>query len=521
MTLPDDAETEAAGRHQQSDPSPLGPSWKINLLVIGGLIFVILAYSLWQIGQLRRSFQNYSREHSRVVSSVIEQNTRTARLAENALQQTIKTFLANTAKFIDYLDSVEPFSPAELQAFADESGLVAISIQREGEIINSTGRANALLPPPACEQEKPGLHYFPDKTMYIMTWPLPEKGCILLGFSAVHIEELHQQLRMPALLQALSVLPGIRYVREEQQQSPGAPAGAILEQRISVGDTVLLVGFDAGQYSMRVRQIWRNVLIFSLVLACLGVFFSWLLYRYQRAYLQKITDYERKLAREREDAALGRATATITHEIRNPLNAISMGLQRIELEADELSPEHRELAASMRNAVKRTNAIIGDLLRYSRPIGVSRRAAVNLVEIMAGILRLYAPQCETKKIAVSQDGHVDRPVAGDGELLGQLFENIIKNAVEAQPDGGYIAVKCETENGLARITVGNRMVRGSVPDPAQLLEPYFTTKTRGTGLGLPIARRIAQAHDGSLELEVPADGDVFRVVITLPLGDPV
>jgi signal transduction histidine kinase len=509
------AETEAANRDHPPDPSPLGPSWKINLLVIGGLIFVILAYSLWQIGQLRKNFQNYSREHSRVVSSVIEQNTRTARLAEIALQQTIKTFLANTAKFIDYLDAVEPFSREELQAFADESGLAAITIARAGGSINSTG---AALPPPAAgPPEKPVLDYFPPKKMYVMTWPLPDKGCILLGFSAVHIEELHQQLRMPALLQALSVLPGIKYVREERQQGPATPAGAVLEQRISAGDTVLLVGFDAGQYSMRVRQIWRNVLIFSLVLSCLGVFFSWLLYRYQRAYLQKLTDYERRLAREREDAALGRATATITHEIRNPLNAISMGLQRIELEAAELRPEHRELAASMRDAVKRTNAIVGDLLRYSRPVGAARRSPVNLDELLAGILRLYAPQCEAKKIAVSREGAVDRPVYGDGELLGQLFENIVKNAVEAQPAGGYITVTSASENGRARITVANGMVRGSVPDPAQLLEPYFTTKTRGTGLGLPIARRIAQAHAGSLEVAAPPDGDVFRVVITLPL----
>jgi signal transduction histidine kinase len=60
------------------------------------------------------------------------------------------------------------------------------------------------------------------------------------------------------------------------------------------------------------------------------------------------------------------------------------------------------------------------------------------------------------------------------------------------------------------------MPRGSVDDLAQLLEPYFTTKTRGTGLGLPIARRIALAHDGTLELAAPG-GNVFRAVITLPL----
>jgi len=506
-------ETDAAGQHQPPDPTPLGPSWKINLLVIGGLIFIVLAYSLWQIGQLRRNFQNYAREHSRVVSSVIEQNTRTVRLAENALQQTIKTFLANTAKFIDYLDSVEPFAAEELQAFAGETGLSAIRIARNGSDDNLVSSGAALLPSAACDN--PALDYFPQKNLYVMTWPRPAKGCITLGFSAAHIEELHQQLRMPALLKALAALPGISYVKIDEREADLSPAGMIVEQRISAGDTVLRVGFDASQYSMRVRQIWRNVLIFSLVLACLGVFFSWLLYRYQSAYLRKITDFERKLAREREDAALGRATATITHEIRNPLNAISMGLQRIELEADELSPEHRELAASMRQAVKRTNTIIGDLLRYSRPMA-AKRNPLNLPELIAGILHLYKPQCEAKNISVSHNSNLAGAVPGDAELLGQLFENIIKNAVEAQPEGGYISVKSHAENGRARITIENAMPWGSIDDLAQLLEPYFTTKTRGTGLGLPIARRIAQAHDGTLTLATPGQ-DVFRAVITIPL----
>ncbi|MBU4261990.1 MAG: GHKL domain-containing protein [Proteobacteria bacterium] len=510
--LPESAD---AGQHQSTDPTPLGPSWKINLLVIGGLIFIVLAYSLWQIGQLRRNFQSYAREHSRVVSSVIEQNTRTVRLAENALQQTIKTFLANTAKFIDYLESVEPFSAAELQAFAGETGLSAISIQRDGSDKNTVSSGAALLPTLSCD--KAVLDYIPGKNLYVMTWPRPEKGCIILGFSAQNIEELHQQLRMPALLKALSAMPGIKYVKIEEKATEASPpqAGMIVEQHISAGDTALRVGFDASQYSMRVRQIWRNVLIFSLVLACLGVFFSWLLYRYQSAYLQKITDFERKLAREREDAALGRATATITHEIRNPLNAISMGLQRIELEADELSPEHRELAASMRHAVKRTNTIIGDLLRYSRSMA-ARLNPVNLTQLIDGILQLYKPQYEAKNISVSHNSNLPDSVQGDGELLGQLFENIIKNAVEAQPGGGYISVTSHIENNQARITIENAMPRGSVDNLNQLLEPYFTTKTRGTGLGLPIARRIAQAHNGTLTLATPSE-DVFRAIITLPL----
>ncbi|MFZ5760610.1 MAG: sensor histidine kinase [Thermodesulfobacteriota bacterium] len=494
----------------------LGPSWKINLLAIGGSILLVLAYSLWQVGQLRGNFHKYARMHAKVVSGVIEQNTKTAILAEDALQQTITTFLANTARFIDYLDAVEPFSGPELDAFAGETGLTAILIIGPAGTRVSTG--NGLLVAHACRSGDATLDSVPEKQLYVMNWPRPGGGCILLGFSAVHIEKLHQQLRMPALLEALSALPGIAYVTLADENG-GPPVGQIVEQRIRAGGTELRVGFDPGQYTMRVRQIWRNMLLFTLALSVLGIFFSWLLYRYQKTYLRKITDYERRLAREREDAALGRATATITHEIRNPLNAISMGLQRIEIEAEELSREHRALAASMRQAVRRTDAIIGDLLRYTRPVAV-RPAAVDPAALLDAVLTLYQPQCREKGIDLRRDIRLPAALVGDGELLGQLFENCIKNAVEAQPDGGYINVTAVADkNNMARVVVENASNQPLPGDPTRFLEPYCTTKTWGTGLGLAIARRIALAHGGGLAVETP-DSATFRTIIMLPLDLP-
>lgn len=493
-----------------NNTASLGPSWKINLLVICGLICIVLAYSLWQIAQLKKNFNYYSREHARVVSGVIEQNTRTAGLAENALRQTIKTFLGNTARFIDYLDSVEPFSPQELDAFAGETGLSAIRIQ-PSRTANTTEKNNSMLPAVDCRQQT-NLDYLADQKLYIMTWPRAEKGCIILGFSASHIEKLHQQLRVPALLKALSALPGIKYVVIDDPQHTFFADEEVQEQKITVGDTILKVGFDTSRYTSRVRQVWRNVLIFSILLLFLGIFSSWLLYRYQEDYLKKITDYERRLAQEKEDAALGRATATITHEIRNPLNAISMGLQRIEIEAEELSSEHRQLAATMRKAVARTNTIIGNLLRYSRPI-TAHRQPVNLEEIIESLLVLYRVQCDEKKITVNFEKNPS-PLSGDNELLGQLFENLIKNAVEAQDTGGYISVSIKDDGKNFQVTLENRtLTKGK--DPAQLLEPYFTTKTRGTGLGLPMARRIAEAHGGSIEIKISGE-KIFTVTVTLP-----
>lgn len=490
----------------------LAPSWKINLLVIGGLIGVVLCSAMLQVGQLRKNFDKYALMHARVVSGVIEQNTKTAILAENALRQTIKTFLTNTARFIEYLDEVESFSASELEAFAGETGLAGILIEKvDGRRVAA---GHPALDRRDCRRTMSELVYLPEGQLYVMSWPRPAGGCIVLAFSAPHIETLHGQLRMPALLEALSSLPGIRYVTAAKDEIQ-ADAN-IVEQRIRAGGSELRVGFDTAMYTMRVQQIWRNVVVFTIVLSCLGLFSSWLLYRYQKIYLGRITEYERRLAQEREDAALGRATATITHEIRNPLNAISMGLQRIEIEAEELSPEHRELASTMRQAVKRTDAIIGDLLRYARPITIAPKQ-LDLNELLAAILRLYRPQCEQSNITLQQFSSLRRDIAGDSEQLSRLFENIVKNGVEAQPEGGWLTLAVDEQAMMARVVVENGCRTTPAVDGEQLLEPYFTTKTRGTGLGLPIARRIAQAHGGTLAVEMENPG-IFRTVVYLPLA---
>lgn len=162
------------------NPSGLGSSWKINLLVIGSLVFIVIAYSLWQISLLRKNFRNYSKEHSQVVSGVIKQNTQTVNLAEGALKQTIQTFLENTARFVDYLDSVEPFSTDELDAFAGETGLAAIRIRDDAH--EPSQNTVSLLPNLSCPDTEATFNYFPEKKLYVMVWPRQEKVALSLDF---------------------------------------------------------------------------------------------------------------------------------------------------------------------------------------------------------------------------------------------------------------------------------------------------------------------------------------------------
>ena len=163
------------------------------------------------------------------------------------------------------------------------------------------------------------------------------------------------------------------------------------------------MGLDAAPFYRRIGRLWREFVIFGAALAGFGVFFSWLLYRYQNAHMAQVRGLDRKLARQREDAALGRAAAAITHEIRNPLNAIQMGLQRLGLEAENLDEEQQGLIRSMLEAVRRTDGIVADLKRFASPFAPRKRSVV-LAEILENILALYRPTCAERGISLEVEG---------------------------------------------------------------------------------------------------------------------
>jgi signal transduction histidine kinase len=251
-------------------------------------------------------------------------------------------------------------------------------------------------------------------------------------------------------------------------------------------------------------------------LLALGIFFSWLLYRYQQRDLKQATHFERMLAREHEAASLGRATATIAHEVRNPLNAINMGLQRLQLESDNLNEEQEEMLVAMREAVTRTSTIVTELQRFTRKLQPEHKP-VQLEEIINQVLTLYRPACTDQVITVTSTIQSSLPVIGDRELLAELLENLLKNCVEAQTDGGFIQIQLQDDQDSQILIINNGGFTLSGNDRSRPGEPYFTSKTRGTGLGLALCRRIAEAHNGQLEIQTFPNNETFSVKLTLPL----
>lgn len=502
------------------------PTWKGNLLIFSVLIIIILGYFFWQVRQAHQTFLDQVRSYSAMLGGVIELNAKGAVLSEEIVKEIMQTFLGNTARFADYLDMIQPFSPEELSAFAKEAGLAGIRIIRadgghtEGPA-GWSGSENLT-----CTDKDGFLQHLRSEHLYFLSRTrerLP--GCVMVGLTAARIEKLHDQVGLPYLLKTLPGLAGIKSVKIDPDSGNtfSKPEIRLTENQdetvaqaqMPLGKDTLIVAMDTGYFMARVRQIRHEFFAFSAVLAFLGIFLSWLLYRYQNAYLNQIRNYERELARQREDASLGRAAAAIAHEIRNPLNAISMGLQRLQIESDELSDDSQKLVATLLKAVQRTDSIVKNIRRYAMP-SAPRKQSVSMETIINHILSLYRQKYEQHKIEVICHIGYDKNIMGDPDMLEEVVENLMKNSIEAQPYGGYIAIRYERKDDDVVLSFENSGFELSAEQSEKILDPYFTTKTRGTGLGMAIADRIVQAHGGRLVLSSP-DSGVIRIDVCLPL----
>ena len=515
--------------------APLRPLWKTNAVVITFLILIFLAYYYWQIRQATQAFSSHVQDHVQMVAGAIRMNADRALLSRETIEEILTTFLGSSARFVDYLDAVEPFSDDELAAFAREAGLLGIRVERAAGVAQGpAGWFPAEAEAVECTENR--LRHFAGHHLYLFSAPATRGGgCIRVALADRRLAELQQRIGLDALIEQISRLAGIRYIHfapiVEADKADTAPPEAIPQVRFEgsgenktaratmrLGRNLLVVGVEASHFSIRMTQLRHEFLAFTVVIVALGLLFSWLLNGFQRAHIDAVQRFEQRLAREKEDAALGRASATITHEIRNPLNAISMGLQRLRMEAAELTPQHQALLDSLGQAVRRTDTIVGELKRYTRPLS-PRHQPVEPGTLVEQILILYRETCAANGIAVTGSAHDAGSLVGDPDLLAEVFENLIKNAVEAQPQGGDLQISAWRTQEQAVVRMENGGFSKGEDVARRLMEPYFTTKTRGSGLGLAIAQRIVQAHGGTITLtQVPPER--LRIDVALPLLKP-
>ena len=211
-------------------------------------------------------------------------------------------------------------------------------------------------------------------------------------------------------------------------------------------------------------------------------------------------------------ARLGEMAAVIAHEVKNPLAGIRGAIQVI---GGRLPKESRDAAVAKEivNRIDALNELMKDLLLFARP-PQPRLAPVDLADLLRTTADLLGGDPALKAVAVQVDG--DMPlVMADADLLKIVFQNLLVNAMQAMQGHGAIRVSLAIVAGHSRVTLHDAGP-GIGPDVLdKIFTPFFTTKARGTGLGLPTAKRIIEAHGGRIAVACPPGGGT-TVTVELP-----
>ncbi len=268
------------------------------------------------------------------------------------------------------------------------------------------------------------------------------------------------------------------------------------------------------------RQDLRAGVLLGLVVLAVGALGMGIIFYVQQRHLGEVRALEAEMARRERLAALGDVAAAFAHEVRNPLNAVSMGLQRLRAEfRPEPGEGYARLVDLMQGEARRLNAIVEQFIALARPLPL-KPAPVALGELLRELAALVEAEAKqagvTLRLALPP---VLPPLVADRDHLKQVLLNLMLNAVQAMAGGGTLTLSAEAGRSGVTVTVADTGP-GIAPDVLpRIFDPYFTTKTGGLGLGLTIARRIVEAHGGSLAVQsAPGQGSRFRVV--LPFGTP-
>jgi PAS domain S-box-containing protein len=212
--------------------------------------------------------------------------------------------------------------------------------------------------------------------------------------------------------------------------------------------------------------------------------------------------------------------AGVAHEIGNPLNALNIHLQLLQRELRSLPDDRRErlgdLVSVARNEVNRLDAIITQFLRAIRPSS-PRMAPARVEKILEETLRLAGAEVENRNIGIELTIPADLPkVRVDRDQMKQVFFNILRNSIQAMPDGGRLRVGVSSTEQFMAISFQDTGSGIKPEEMGRIFDPYYTTKQGGTGLGLMVVQRIVQEHGGQLDIiSKPGVGTIFTVLLPL------
>ena len=542
------------------------------LIAVTATVGALLLFSaFWELDRSRKELSHVVHEEALGLVDVVHQSAVNTILATEQNEALLTERLLNNAWFIAELDRTGSLTEQRLAAIADANHIFRINIfDNAGTKVLSNHRSEEGHGPFA-GRHRPGEAIAPilrgDTTVVVIGLKdarmeegqryavavrrhRPDGGAIVLNLDAAELLEFRKRIGIGKLIRDLGDNSGIVFAALQDPQGIIAASGEVKELssfdadpvlgQAMASDTtltrespfgtvtvfevihplviegstlgVLRLGLSMDEVRAAEERMQRRMIIVMFVLLLLAGLATLAIIanrNYQRV--------QAELQRSEKLLALGELASGVAHEIRNPLNAIAMIAQRF---AHEFTPaqdveEYRSLTAVLRTEAERVNGIIVNFLRYARPPRLNP-VPVAPGDLVAHCAAVIQPQMKARSIAFTLTAHGDGTVLLDRDQMTQALLNLLRNALEATPEGGKVTLASWVDHNGAVITVTDSGP-GIAPEAMErIFNLYYTTKPDGTGMGLPMARQIIVQHGGRLEVDsVVGGGTTCRVKIPL------
>lgn len=307
-----------------------------------------------------------------------------------------------------------------------------------------------------------------------------------------------------------------RKVDYEESKILDMAAPLFLDKKV-VG--VVRIGLDRGSMDKIIAENRQNIFIFLFFVVIIALLSMWLLYHDQNRHLAGIVEMERRLEKAERLSSLGQLAAGVAHEIRNPLNAISMATQRLKRDFVPLdsnrADDFQNLSGVIRDEIKRLNGIIEEFLAFSK----SRRLELHnfsVTEVLQKIVSLIREEASARNVIIETKWrHTPAIIPMDINKLQQAFLNLIKNAMESMPAEGKIIITVDKEGKkYIVVSIADTGCGMTAEEIERIFNPEYTTKEKGLGLGIPLASEIIRGHGGDIRvISREGEGTTFEVVL--------
>lgn len=283
---------------------------------------------------------------------------------------------------------------------------------------------------------------------------------------------------------------------------------------------IIRVGLERGNTDRILNENRRNMFVFLLFVVLIALLSMWLLYHNQKRHLARVVEMTRQLEKAERLSSLGQLAAGVAHEIRNPLNAISMASQRLKRgyppDDETRKKEFEILTGVIRDEIRQLNGIIEEFMTFSRSRRLELRDC-SVQEVLRKIVNLIFEEAAAKGISLRTDWRNDSVIIPmDMDKLQQALLNFIKNAMESIDGEGIVTLSIrDREDGIVCIKVSDTGCGMTAEEMDRIFNPEYTTKEKGLGLGLTLAHEIIRGHGGEIQV-LSKKGEGTTIEIFLP-----